>query len=128
VTGNSVLLDTNVIVSIFQGHKALAAELEGKHLYVSVLTRIELYSWRVRDAERYKWLDAFLEECELVELDRTVQDLAISIRRKHNLAVVDATIAATALRKDVPLLTADKDFRVLDGDVNVILLEGWPKP
>ncbi|MBL7944841.1 MAG: PIN domain-containing protein [Flavobacteriales bacterium] len=55
-------------------------------------------------------------------------DLAIGIRRKHNMAVVDAIIAATALRKDVPLLTADKDFRVLDGDVNVILLEGWPKP
>ena len=57
-----------------------------------------------------------------------VQDLVISIRRMHEMTVFDAIIAATALRKDVPLLTADKDFRVLDGDVNVILLEGWPKP
>lgn len=55
-------------------------------------------------------------------------DLPTGIRRKDNLAVVDATIVATALRKDVRMLTADKDFRVLDGDVNVIILEGWPKP
>ncbi len=69
-----------------------------------------------------------MAECELIEMDRAVQDLAIVIRKKHNLAVVDAVIAATALKKDIPLLTADKDFRKLDGDVKVILLEGWPKP
>ncbi|MBX2979179.1 MAG: PIN domain-containing protein [Flavobacteriales bacterium] len=124
---NSVLLDTNVIVSIFQGHETLAAELEGKHLYVSVLPRIELYSWRSSDIDRVRWLDEFLGECELVEMDRRIQDLSIGIRRNYNLAVVDAVIAATALGKDLPLLTADQDFAKLDGAVKVILLEGWPK-
>jgi len=128
VTANSLLLDTNIIVSVFQGHGVLASELEGKDLFISVLTRIELYSWQVKDARRLQWLDAFMEECELVEMDRAIQDQAIDIRKRHKLAVVDAVIAATALRKDIPLLTADKDFKRLDGEVKVILLEGRAKP
>jgi predicted nucleic acid-binding protein len=126
VTANSLLLDTNIIVSLFQGNQTLGVELEGKELYVSVLTRIELYSWKVRDSDRLKWLDAFLAECEVVEMDKGVQEFAITIRKKYNLAVVDAVIAATALRKDIPLLTADQDFKRLDGEVKVILLEGSP--
>jgi predicted nucleic acid-binding protein len=126
VTANSLLLDTNIIVSLFQGNQTLGVELEGKELYVSVLTRIELYSWKVRDSDRLKWLDAFLAECEVVEMDRAIQDFAIAIRKRYNLAVVDAVIAATALRKDIPLLTADQDFKRLDGEVKVILLEGSP--
>ena len=64
-----------------------------------------------------------MQRCTPVEIDREVQDAAIMLRRAHKLAVADAIVAATALVKDVPLFTADTDFKGLGGDLRVVLYE-----
>lgn len=123
MSADSLLLDSNIIVHVLQGHRSLAEQLEGKHLLVSSITRIELYSWPGSSKERDTWLDAFFAECEVVELDRSVQDRTIGLRKKFKLTLADAIIAATALHKDVPLLTADQDFKKVGPAVRVILVE-----
>ena len=123
MSADALLLDSNIIVHVLQGNRALAEQLEGRKLYVSVASRIELYSWPGPDAGRTAWLDAFLGECELVELDRSIQDATIVLKKKYKLPLADSIIAATAQYKDVPLLTADKDFKRFGPVVRVILIE-----
>lgn len=123
MSADSLLIDSNIIVHVLQGHRSLAEQLEGKRLFVSAVTRIELYSWPGSDKERDAWLDAFLAECELVELDRSIQDRTIALRKKFKLTLADAIIAATAWHKDVPLLTADKALKKVGPSVRVIIVE-----
>lgn len=123
MSADSLLIDSNIIVHVLQGHRSLAEQLEGKRLFVSAVTRIELYSWPGSGKERDAWLDAFFAECELVELDRSIQDRTIALRKKFKLTLGDAIIAATAWHKDVPLLTADKALKKVGSSVRVIIVE-----
>jgi len=116
-------LDSNIIVHIFQGRSDIASQLEGRMLYVSVVSRIELFAWPGPDTGRAKWLDAFLAECRIVELTKPIQEITIDIKKRFKLPMADAMIAATAVDLDVPLLTADKDFKRLDSVAKVVLIE-----
>jgi predicted nucleic acid-binding protein len=120
---DNLLLDTNIVVHVLQGNLALAKELEGKRLLISVVSRIELFSWPGEAEGRDEWLLQFLEECQLVELDRGIQNRAIELRKKYKLALADAVIAATALHLDVTLLTADRGFKKLESDLRVVIIQ-----
>ncbi|MBK7382046.1 MAG: PIN domain-containing protein [Flavobacteriales bacterium] len=123
MSDGSLLLDSNIIVHIFQGRSDIASQLEGRMLYVSVVSRIELFAWPGPDTGRAKWLDAFLAECRIVELTKPIQEITIDIKKRFKLPMADAMIAATAVDLDVPLLTADKDFKRLDSVAKVVLIE-----
>ena len=123
MNADSLLLDSNIIVHVLQGHLSLAQELEGKHLVVSVVSRIELFSRPGADKGRDEWLEGFLAECEMIELDRSIQDRTIALRKKFKLPLADAIIAATALHKDITLLAADKGFKKLDPVLRVIIVQ-----
>lgn len=101
----------------------MADQLEEVRMFISAVSRIELYSWRKASAADVVLLDKFMQRCTIVEIDREVQDAAITLRRAHKLAVADAIVAATAQVKGVPLFTADTDFKGLGGDVRVVLYQ-----
>jgi predicted nucleic acid-binding protein len=52
----------------------------------------------------------------------TIKNIAISIRQKYAVKTPDAIIAATAKSFDLPLVTADRDFKKIDG-VDIVLLD-----
>lgn len=120
---DSLLLDSNIVVHVLNGNLPLAVELEGRRLYLSVVSRMELLSWPGNVKERDIWLTQFMQECQLVEMNRDVQDKAIELRKMHKLSLADAVIAATAVHLDVALLTADKGFKKLGSDIRVIIVE-----
>jgi len=60
----------------------------------------------------------------MVELDRSIMDQAILLRREFRLKIPDAIIAATALFLNVPLLTADSDFDKLTDHIAVVRYGG----
>ncbi|MEO7082093.1 MAG: type II toxin-antitoxin system VapC family toxin [Flavobacteriales bacterium] len=120
---DSLLLDSNIVVHILQGNLALAKELEGKRLFISVISRIELFSWPGAGSSRDKWLLDFLSECQLLEMDRSIQDRTIELRKEFKLHLADAVIAATAMQMDLTLVTADKDFKKLGSAMRIVLVE-----
>lgn len=119
----NVLLDTNVVLYLLRGDEQLVELLQGANAYVSVVTRIELFSQAKLGQENEKLIEAFLEQCTLVQLDPTVQDITIGIRKRHGLKVPDAMIAATAVYLNVQLITADKQFSRLKDEVSLLLIE-----
>ncbi len=123
VNADSLLVDTNIVVHVLNGNMPLAAELEGRRLFLSVVSRIELFSWPGDAGKRDEWLREFIQECHLVEMDRGIQDLTIQLRKDHKLALADAVIAATAKYLDLALLTANKGFKKLESEIKVIIVE-----
>ncbi|MBX2972904.1 MAG: PIN domain-containing protein [Flavobacteriales bacterium] len=62
-----------------------------------------------------------LLRCELVEIHRSIQDIAVDLRLRHRLKLPDAVIAATAVHLGIPLITADKVFSKLKPEAEVVL-------
>jgi predicted nucleic acid-binding protein len=46
MNGNKLLLDTNAILYVLGADETLAAFLNGKELYVSIITELELLSYK----------------------------------------------------------------------------------
>jgi predicted nucleic acid-binding protein len=106
------VLDTNAVIAVIKG-QALSAEriedLRHSKNCVSVITRIELFAYpNLTEGEAEK-IRCFLKKCRVVPLKRSVELLAIKIRRDSNprLKLPDSIIAATALILNATLLTND---------------------
>jgi predicted nucleic acid-binding protein len=58
---------------------------------------------------------------KIVDINRSIKDTAIDIRRVDKVKLPDAIIAATANYLNIPLLTADKGFNAIDRIVLAIV-------
>ncbi|WP_319418652.1 PIN domain-containing protein [Pleurocapsa sp. FMAR1] len=68
----------------------------------------ELLSYSSIEANEIKGIQNFVNDVTVVELKNPLKKETIALRKKYNLRVPDAIIAATALKLDCPLLTNDK--------------------
>jgi predicted nucleic acid-binding protein len=107
VSGSPFLvLDTNVVLYYLGGR--LQKPLDKKQYVISIITEIELLSYPSIQADELKTIQNFLDDVTVVELKKSIKTETIFLRKKYNLKVPDAIIAATALKLDAPLLTNDK--------------------
>ncbi|MCI1751494.1 MAG: type II toxin-antitoxin system VapC family toxin [Flavobacteriales bacterium] len=116
-----MLVDTNIILYALKGDMALASLIDGQDLYISFITRIELLSYPKIDVASVELIERFLEQVPVVESNPVINADAIDLRRKSKLEVPDAIIAASARFLGVRLLTADKDFKKVEGDLDLLL-------
>ena len=100
---------------------ALAKLLDGQDLYISFITRIELLSYPKIDKASIDLIEGFLEQVPVVESNPVINADAIKLRRATGLEVPDAIIAASARFLGVRLMTADRDFKKLDKDLDLLL-------
>ena len=108
MSGDRIVLDTNILIYLFNGDKALAESLHLKELYVSVITEMKLLSFPdLIESERVQ-IKSFLSEATIVELSNEIKEAAITIRATHRIKLPDAIVLATAEYLNLPLLTADK--------------------
>ena len=119
--GSRLLVDTNIVLYALKGDMALASMLDGQELYISFITRIELLSYPKIDAASVDLIERFLKQVPVIESSPIINADAIELRRKSGLEVPDAMIAASARFLGVQLMTADKDFKKLDGDLDLLL-------
>jgi predicted nucleic acid-binding protein len=111
MNGNKYLLDTNVILFIVSGDKAISNYLHLKDIYISVITEIELFGFQKLAQREEKEIKNLIAEFRLVQLDEAVKNEAILLRRTYSLKLPDCIIAATAITWNLTLITADKQFR-----------------
>ena len=123
MSGDSLVLDTSVVIDILGGDERAAAIVQGAQVYVSAITRVELLSIakpRTHSAEAAK---AFLADCKLVQFTNEIQDITIRLRKAYKLKLPDAAIAATAVWLNARLITADESFMKAGKDVAVVIYE-----
>lgn len=54
-----------------------------------------------------------LSDCMVVSLNNEIKQQYVLLRKKYQLKLVDAIIAATAIALDIPLITSDKQFETV---------------
>ena len=119
--GNRLLVDTNIILYALKGDMALTEMIDGQDLYISFITRIELLSFPKIDKQGVALIEHFLEQVPVIESNPVINADAIVLRRKSGLEVPDAIIAASARFLGVRLMTADKDFKKVEKEIDLLL-------
>jgi predicted nucleic acid-binding protein len=118
---NNILVDTNLIILGVGGSREVRELLEGRTLFISVITEIELLSIPFQNAADERLMRDFISNCFLIELDSEVRKQAVLIRKKHKTKLPDAVIAASSMVKRLTLFTADKGFSRITG-LNAVLI------
>ncbi len=83
------------------------------------ITRIELFCGNI-DEEEIFTITRFLKEFEEFSVDENIIERTIYVRKKYGLKIPDAIIVATAIEKDMVLITADKEIIKKVDDIEII--------
>lgn len=110
--------NTNAIIFFLQdlipepSKVELLKELKQKPHYYSIITEIELLSWKKLSYSEKEVISDFLSHFRKIDLSEKIKNETIKIRKNSNLKIPDAIIAASALVQNQQLLTHNlKDFK-----------------
>jgi predicted nucleic acid-binding protein len=120
MNGFSFVADTNFLVAVHEGKKHVEPFLDGA-VVVSVISEIELLGWYKLKPEDGQLLRLLLDDCIIFELTSDIRSIAIEMRQKVRIKTPDAIIAATSKYLQIPLVTSDKDFKIIPG-IELILI------
>ena len=121
MSGDSIVLDTSLIINLFKGNSEIEELITDRNLFISVITEIEVLSFPNITASEKALLKQFLSECYIVDIEPAIKEITIEIRAKFKIKLPDAVIAATAIYFDLPLFTMDKGFDRIKDLQSVIL-------
>ncbi|MGZ3754950.1 MAG: type II toxin-antitoxin system VapC family toxin [Mucilaginibacter sp.] len=113
MSGKEILVDTNIILYLLSKSDTLENYLQGKDIYVSFITDLELVAPKSIPIQEEQKIIELLSDCTIIPLNNRIKEKYIEIRKKHSLKLADAIIAATAVAFDFPLITADKQFKTV---------------
>lgn len=122
MSGTKFLLDTNVILYLLAGDETIAELINGKQLYISFISELELLGYSdITELEQDK-IKEFLKECTVINITQKIKDHTIKIRQNFKVKLPDGIIAATSKFLNIPLITSDSDFRKIE-EIDTIIYE-----
>ncbi len=122
MNGNTLLLDTNAVLYLLAGDETLAEFLNGKKLYISIISELELLSYKNLTPKDIKVLTSFISELEVENITQEIKNISIEIRKSTNLKLPDCIIAATSMSLKIPVVSADKALKNVKG-LDLIIYE-----
>lgn len=114
MSGDKLFLDTNIVLYLLDGDQTLAELLNGKQLYISVITELELLGYDGLNQDEESIIVDFISQCRTININSRIKQETIRIRKNYKNKLPDSIIIATALYLDIPLITADSDFKKID--------------
>jgi predicted nucleic acid-binding protein len=114
MNGNNILLDTNIVLYLLNGEETLIPLLEEKNLFLSFISQLELLGTRNLNPGDILKIKQFIAECTVIDITQGIKEFTISIRQKYSIKLPDSIIMATSLWLNMPLITADQDFKKID--------------
>ena len=77
MSGNSLLIDSNIILYLLNGDETLIPILEEKELYISFITQLEVLSYPGISNIEVKRVQDFINECVIVEMSPYIKEYTI---------------------------------------------------
>lgn len=130
MTGNNILLDTNIVIELFRGNSAIITKLGNKQkvdIPHVVLAELLLGAYRASNTEKHlSQIRNFLKKCNIIQGDLdTANAYAIIktelLKKGKPIPENDIWIAAIAKQHDLILITKDRHFKEVQG----IEIETW---
>lgn len=115
MNGDKLLLDTNIVLSLLGGDTTLSDFLFKKELCISIITEMELLSYKQITFKEQKAIKQFIKELFIIDINDAIKTKAITLRKTSNIKLPDAIIAASSLWLNIPLVTADKQLSKVKG-------------
>ena len=69
MNGNSVLLDTNIILYLLSGDEVLSSLLYNRKLYISFISQLELLGYKDITVQDRDEIHTFLDECIFIDIN-----------------------------------------------------------
>lgn len=115
--GKRYLIDSNIFSKYLNNllPEPTADLLDKIEYEISVISRIELLSWKDMNASQLSLLYTIFDNCLIYPLDEEIILKTIEIRKKYKLKLPDAIIAATALTNKLTLISSDSEFEKIYG-------------
>ncbi len=105
-----ILADTNALIYFLKGYDTMIPYLNETYA-ISEITEIELLGIKNISKSDLLIRSNLIADCIIYPLTSEIKNIAIRIKQTHTLKIPDALIAATSIYFNIPLLTADKDFK-----------------
>jgi len=109
MNGDRFLLDTNILLYISGGKISIDNLPEGQ-FYISFITELEALSYPSITPDEEKYIRGLFSEIPIIDITKEIKQHAIEFRKKYNLKLPDAVIAATVFTSGTILITNDKVF------------------
>lgn len=110
MSGNSLLIDTNIALYLLNGDTTIAELLDGRDVYISFITELELLGFQDIKKEERSIIEDFLSNCIIIDLNQSIKETTIDLKQSYKLKLPDAIIAATSKYMNLPSISADKGF------------------
>ena len=122
MNGNKLFLDTNIVLYLLSGDKTLTELLFGKQFHLSFISQLELLGNPDITRKGIRIIEELLNQCVIIDINSDIKSRAVKIRRNHKIRLPDCIVIATALYLDLPLITADEEFKKVK-ELNLIYYE-----
>ena len=122
MNGDSLVVDTNIVLYLLNGDETLATLLNERHIYVSFITELELLGYTALSEKDKRQITIFLGQCHIIDINYRIKEKAIQLRKTYSLKLPDCIIGATALTLDIPFITSDKEFNKIK-EMDIVLYE-----
>ena len=113
-------VDTNFLIYLLNGSKAITPYLKNNY-FISDITEMEMLGIKNISENVLEIRRALLSNCYLVHFNSEIKQITIRIKQRIQVKLPDAIVAASAIYVDMPLITADKSFKRIQG-LNLMLL------
>lgn len=122
MNGDSIFVDTNVLLNLAEHKNLVEPYLVGKEIYISIITEIEILGYNKIQNYEIDFYTTLFEEFHLIDILPQIKNIAISLKQKYKLKLPDAVIAASAIFLGHTLISFDKDFEKIN-ELDVILID-----
>lgn len=122
MSGNRLLLDTNILIYLSKGEiKLIDFAASNDTLYISVITLMEVKGYKFKTSKEESLISSLCSMMNHVYIDEAIVEEVIRIRKKGRIKLPDAIIMASAIVKGQILVTRnDDDFKTSGGKLHLI--------
>ena len=122
MNGIRILCDTNPLIYLLDGNRDIARFIDGKQIYLSVITELELFGKQNLSLQDNEIIESLLRGCFVIDINQEIKHIYRKIKQQQIIKLPDAIVAATAIYLDIPLLTFDKGFKNIP-NLKLIMLD-----
>lgn len=121
MNGNSVFVDTNILIYLLNENENALKILDGKKVFISFISEIEMLCNSKLTEKDLSVVQSLINDCIVINLNEEIKQETIYLRRHYKLKIPDCIIAASASYIGLPIVTGDTDFEQINLEYDVEL-------